>query len=239
MKGIILIFILTISYNLKSQKLFKGYGIYGALTISKHEYINTDTDKKDTNHIFKHFYPQSHISKEFINWGAGFFLELGRENIRWQTELEYVNKGANEMKLINPYSGERSGSYSTNKLTYIQWNNYAKFYYPIFYDSHFYFMAGARLEYLFNVSASVYSEVVNNFPIFWFSGNLALGYEYPITKKISVFTETHWNPDLISHTNDNTNIRARTFEIRAGLVIRKKKKGLDDCNTPTYKGTGY
>src|SRR4051812_43123313 len=128
----VLFILIIISSGASAQSFFKGVGIFGSVTSSKHEYRNSDTDKKDTTYVPAHYYPQTHISKEFINWGAGIFLELGRSNIRWQTELEYINKGANEMALINIYSGERTGSYNANKLTYIQWNNYLKFYYPLF-----------------------------------------------------------------------------------------------------------
>lgn len=223
------------------KKFYKGVGVFGALTISKHQYNNLDTDKKDTNYVYKHFYPQSHISKEFFNWGAGIFLELGRrDNMRWQTELEYANKGAQEMGLVNIYTGERTGVYTKTKLTYIQWNNYLKFYNKIFYASYWYWMAGVRLEYLFKKSASVYTDVVNTFPKIWFSGDLGLGYEFPITEKIHFFTEGHWNPDIISHKyNGNTKVRARTFEIRAGLVLRPRKRKIDDCNAPVYRGPAY
>ena len=234
----ILIFIATASY---SQKLFKGAGVFGALTVSKHEYKNLDTDKKDTTYTYKHFYPESHISKEFLNWGAGVFLELSRnENVRWQTELEYINKGAKEMALTNIYTGERSGVYTPNKLTYIQWNNYLKFWNPIFSNAHWYFMMGVRLEYLFKKSAAVYPDVVAAFPKFWFSGDLGLGYEFPVTQKIGVFVESHWNPDIIPHKyNGNTRVRARTFEVRVGLTYRPRKRRIDDCNAPVYKGPAY
>jgi hypothetical protein len=241
MKKIILSILLFIAFQSRSQKLFKGVGVFGALTVSKHEYKNSDTDKKDTNYIYKDFYPQSHISKEFLNWGAGIFLELSRrDDIRWQTELEYANKGAKEMGLANIYTGKRTGAYAANKLTYIQWNNYVKFYNPIFSAAHWYFMAGVRLEYLFKKSAAVYGDVINSFPKFWFSGDLGLGYEFPIAKKISVFAETHWNPDIIPHTFDgNTKVRARTFEVRVGLVMRPRKRRIDDCNAPVYRGPAY
>ena len=241
MRKIIVITLIFVSFQHEAQKLFKGVGVFGALTVSKHEYKNLDTDKKDTTYTFKHFYPQSHVSKEFLNWGAGIFLELSkREDIRWQTELEYANKGAKEMGLSNIYTGDRTGVYSNNKLTYIQWNNYVKFYNPIFSSAHWYFMAGIRLEYLFRNAATVYPDVVGAFPKFWFSGDLALGYEFPVTKKISVFTEAHWNPDIITHKyNGNTNVRARTYEVRAGLVLRPRKRRIDDCNAPVYKGPAY
>ncbi len=240
MKKIIIILVIIISYELPAQ-VFKGVGIFGALTQSAHYYKNLDTDRKlDTPYVFNRFYPPSHISKEFFNWGAGIFLELStRNNLRWQTEFEYANKGAKEKELTNAYTGDRSGSFGVNKFTYIQWNNYLKFYNPIGFSSHWYVMPGIRLEFLFRSKASVFTPVSGNFPRFWFSGNLGLGYEFPLFKKISAFVEYHWNPDIIRHKHDNVRVRNRTFELRAGLVYRKKKRSIDDCNAPRYNGPAY
>ncbi len=240
-KNLIIVVSFLISLTLPAQKLFKGVGVFGAFTVSKHEYNNLDTDKKDTNYIYAHFYPQSHVSKEFLNWVAGIFLELSRRNdVRWQTELAYINKGAKEMPLTNIYTGQRSGSFVNSKLTYIQWNNYLKFYNPVFASAHWYFMMGVRVEYLFKTAAGTYGDVVASFPKFWFSGDLALGYEFPVTEKIGVFIEEHWNPDIIPHKfNGNTRVRARTFETRVGVVLRPRKRRIDDCNAPVYKGPAY
>lgn len=224
---------------MSAQSFIKGYGFFGSGTSSKHEYRNADTEKKNDSLYLPYFYPQTHISKERLSWGAGAFVELGRENTRWQTELAYLNKGAKEMDLVNPYTGERTGNYETNKMTYIQWNNYLKFYNPAFASAHWYWMAGLRLEYLFKQSTPVFSDFSGNFPKFWFSGDLALGYEFPVVRRLHAFTELHWNPDIISHKQDNTKIRARTFELRVGIVIRKKKRSIDDCNAPRYKGPAY
>ena len=223
----------------KFKSIFKGVGVFGSMTQSAHYYNNVDTDKKPFDSAYKNFYPQTHISKEFFNWGAGAFLELSRsETIRWQTELEYINKGANEMEVVEPYSGRRSGNFAANKFTYIQWNNYAKFYNAIGY-SHWYVMPGIRLEYLFKQSVSVFTPVSGSFPKFWFSGDIGLGYEFPLFKRYSAFIEYHWNPDIIPHTHDNTKVRNRTLELRAGLVMRPRKRRIDDCNAPVYKGPSY
>jgi hypothetical protein len=236
---VLLIAIFGISQS-KAQWSFKGVGIFGALTQSAHYYTNTEQDHKaDTPYVFNRFYPPSHISKEFFNWGAGIFLELGRENLRWQTELEYANKGAKEKEVIEPYSGLRASGYGVNKNTYIQWNNYLKFYNPIGFSSHWYLMPGIRLEYLFKNSASVFTPVSGSFPKFWFSGDIGLGYEFPLFKQISGFAELHWNPDIIRHKHDVTKVRNRTFELRVGLVYRKKKRSVDDCNAPRYNGPAY
>jgi len=223
----------------KHNSLFKGAGVFGSLTESAQYYKNLDTDKKATDTVYRYFYPQTHISKEFFNWGAGAFLELSRnEKVRWQTELEYINKGAKEMELVNAYTGQRTGNYSTNKMTYIEWNNYLKLYYPIGV-AHWYLLPGIRLEYLFRKSVSVFTPFSSKFPTFWFSGNIGAGYEFPVYKNYSVFTEYHWNPDIIPHTQDNTRIRNRTLELRFGVVYRPKKKSIDDCNTPVYRGPNY
>src|SRR3954469_12515755 len=146
-KRVLLILISITSLSAGAQSFFKGVGIFGSVTSSKHEYRNADTDKKDTTYVPEHFYPQTHISKEFINWGAGIFLELGLQRIRWQTELEYINKGAQEMP-FGPdgyqYTGDRTGVYQPNKMTYIEWNNYLKFFNPLGRHSYWYYMAGIR-----------------------------------------------------------------------------------------------
>jgi len=233
---IFLIFVL----RTPAQSIYKGVGIFGALTQSAHYFENLDTDKKsgyDT--LYKYFSPQTHISKEFFNWGAGIFVELGKERVRWQTELEYCNKGAKEMGLVNAYTGDRTGVYSANKYTYIQWNNYAKFYYPLG-NAHWYWMAGARLEYLFKQTLTVvYPPFDGTFPKFWFSGDVAAGYELHLFKKFSAFAEYHYNPDVIRHTHDNTKIRNRTLELRLGIVMRPRKRQIDDCNAPVYRGPAY
>src|ERR1041384_2678595 len=133
MKKVLSIF-LILPFVSQAQFKYRGFGVFGAFTHSAHYYKNADTDKKslpDSLLLYKYFYPQTHISKELLSWGAGAFLELGGSRLRWQTELEYTHKGAQEMALVNAYTGERTGSYVPNKYTYIQWNNYLKFYYPL------------------------------------------------------------------------------------------------------------
>ena len=69
-------------------------------------------------------------------------------------------------------------------MDYFQWNNYAKFYNPLG-NAHLYVMPGVRLEYLFKSSPTVFLPVSADFPKFWFSGDVGLGYEFPIFKKFS------------------------------------------------------
>jgi hypothetical protein len=238
MRKILFICFFVPALSLVSQFKFQGIGIFGALTQSAHYYKNLDTDKKGIDTAYRVYYPQTHISKEFFSWGAGLFIELGGPRTRWQTELEYANKGAKERELINAYTGDREEAFRPNKFRHIQWNNYLKFYYPLG-AGHWYLMPGIRLEYLLGSTPSVFVPVSSQFPKFWFSGDVGIGYEIPLVRRISIFIEGHWNPDIISHTHDNTKVRNRTFEYRVGLVRRPKKRSVDDCNAPVYRGPVY
>src|SRR5688572_26651823 len=87
-----------------AQKIkYKGAGIYFAGLTSCHYYKNDlSTHSSIDSSGNKYYYPQTHISKEFINWGAGIFAEFSLfRKVRWQTELEYANKGAQEMEIID------------------------------------------------------------------------------------------------------------------------------------------
>ena len=245
MKNIILIIILfSLSITVQGQ-FIKGIGAFISLTESAHYYQNKNQDLREYSALDysqnpQNYYPRNHISKEYFSWGFGLFAELStKDNLRWQTELAYMKKGAREKELLDPFVGTRSGSFSANKYTYIQWNNYLKFYNPIGYKQHWYIMPGIRLEYLFRSSASAYSAFAGNFAKIWFSGNIGAGYEFPIYKKLYGFLEYHWNPDIIKHRFDNVRVRSKTFELRFGIMIRPKKKGIDDCNAPRYNGPDY
>ena len=249
-KLVIVYFLFSMLFSRGQGSFFQGIGIFGSGTESAHFYKNTAENKRNyltddpaanpTTYNPAYYYPQSHISREYFSWGAGLFLEfLNRDRIRWQTEFAYMKKGAFEKEMLVPYYGIRSGSFSANKYTHIQWNNYLKFYNPIGFGSHWYLMTGVRLEYLLNSSASAFSSVAGSFPRFWFSGDVALGYEFPLTKKLFMFFEYHWNPDIIRHKHAEVKVRNRTFELRVGIMFRPRKKKIDDCNAPRYKGPAY
>lgn len=243
-KVFVLLFFVSLSPT-KAQ-FFRGIGVFGAGNHSAHTYQNKNEAQKDamtdtpTTFPYNAYYPQSHISSEYFSWGAGVFAEFLRyDHVRWQTEFEYTHKGAKEKELTDPFLGTRAGSFSTNKYTYIQWNNYLKFYNPIGSSSHWYLMPGIRLEYLFKQSISAFTPYAGDLPKVFFSGDVALGYEFPIVKKIFAFVEYHWNPDILWHKKNDVKYRNRTFELRVGLVYRPRKRNIDDCNAPRYKGPAY
>ncbi|MCE3260167.1 MAG: hypothetical protein K0S12_1808 [Bacteroidetes bacterium] len=247
-KLVCILIVFFVSTEMFSQygTFFRGIGVFGAATQSMHRYKNTDEDKKDFindnpfTYTDSYYYPQTHYSREYFSWGAGIFAEFGNGDYgRWQTEFEYVNKGAKEMEVVDHFVGTRSGSYGVNKNTYIQWNNYLKYFSPFGLPSNFYLMPGIRLEYLFSSSSSVFTPVSGSFPKFWFSGNVGVGYEFPLFRRFSGLVEYHWNPDIIFHKTDNIKVRNRTFELRFGIIYRPRKRSIDDCNAPRYKGPAY
>ena len=250
MKKLILFFLL-ISLLKTNAQFFRGFGIFGAFTHSAHRYQNKNANLKDPltdNYInalpggdkYTAYYPPSHYSHEYFSWGAGLFAEfLSHDHIRWQTEFEYTHKGAKEKEITDLLFGTRAGSFGTNKYTYIQWNNYLKYFGAFGLPNNIYLMPGIRLEYLFRKSTPVFSDYSSAFKTIWFSGNVGLGYEFPILRKISMFVEYHWNPDILRTKKDNVFIRNRTYELRVGLIYRPRRKSIDDCNDPRYHGPAY
>jgi hypothetical protein len=239
-KKSLVIFCLIAGFS-KAQ-FFRGIGVYGALTQSCHKYKNGDATKKvDTLFVPEYYYPQNHISREYFSWGAGIFAEfLRNDGVRWQTELSYTKKGANEKEIIDQYMGTRSNSFSANKYTYIQWNNYLKFFGPFGLRENIYLMPGIRLEYKLNQSVSVFNGYASELPRIWYSGNIGVGYEFPLFRNFYGIVEEHYNPDLYNlKVKNNVRIRNRTFETRFGIIWRPKRRAIDDCNTPRYKGPKY
>lgn len=242
MKKISLLIIVCIySINIEAQ-FFRGIGFFGAVNHSNHHYKNKEQDQRDFSFAQytvnpQYYYPQSHVSREHFSWGAGLFLELlNNEGMRWQTEFEYTKKGAKEKEIIDRYYGIRDDKYGVNKYSFIQWNNYLKF----FLRGNMYWMAGVRLEYNLSRSTPVFSEVSGNLKRIWFGGDLAIGKEFNTRSIFKPFVEYHWNPDIIRQKPVSyASVWRRTFELRAGVIIRKKKRSIDDCNAPKYHGNYY
>ena len=188
MKKILILILMICLYNANAQ-FFRGVGIFGAVNHSCHYYKNGDADKRTLDPLdynsstYNYYYPRNHISREYFSWGAGIFAELlPYDRVRWQTEFEFTHKGAKEKELLDPFVGTRTSGFSVNKYTYIQWNNYLKFYNPIGLSSHWYLLAGIKLEYLFSQSVSAYNAYAGNLPKIFFSGDVGLGYEFPLFK---------------------------------------------------------
>ena len=241
--------ILIVPCFLQAQygNFFKGIGVFMSGTESVHYYKNLDMDKREefgANYITnpEYYYPRDYIGNEYFNvLSGGLFAEFATgDRFRWQTEAEWIKKGTKSKDVANPITGDMTG-FTKSKYKYIEWNNYLKIYNPVGYLNAVYFMPGIRLEYLFGSSVGAYSAYDGNFAKFWFSGNLGAGYEFGLTRNFYLISEYHWNPDILSHkfNGGRIKVRNRTFELRVGLVYRPRRKSIDDCNAPKYRGPAY
>jgi hypothetical protein len=234
-KIILIVALVYISYNSNAQ-FFRGVGLFIGATESSHRYINkNDVD----SFLYTHTYPApSHRSAEYFSWSGGILGEfLKFDHFRWQTELEYCNKGAVERPLLDRWPTTR-GSRSVNKFSYIQWNNYAKFFLNEGYRGTPYIMLGARLEYNLNKKISAYSDVMSKVRKITVSPDVVLGYEFSVYSKFKPFVELHYNPDVLKTKVDPVKQWNRTFELRLGVIYRPRKS-IDDCNAPRYHGSDF
>ncbi len=241
MKKILITLFLFASLAEANAQFFRGIGIFVGPNMTRHRYRNLLASTKDNNNPqFNAFYPQNHHSAEYFSYQVGLFLEFLRsDHLRWQTELEYTNKGAVERFITNWVTGEQGGA-AANVYQYAQWNNYLKYIQKVRKKGDTYLMLGAKLEYMISSAAPVFPEVANAFPKLWVSGDVGVGYEWYMTKKWHPFIEFHWNPDIgYKPPVFNTAVRSRTFELRIGIIFRPLPKSIDDCNAPKYHGNYY
>ncbi len=228
----------TIPYTVFPQFL-RAWAVFAGETSSRHRYKNKYPLDFQSDPTFQHANPPSHKSTEFESWSAGIFLEMLRSDVwRWQTELEYCNKGAKENVLLNPITDAQQKM--TNKLTYIQWNNFLKRYINIGLRRPTYIMIGVRAEYLFSKSTPAY--YAGSFKKFWASPDIGIGMEFKLRGNWSLFAEEHYNPDAwFQYSRDNNKVWGmnRTWETRVGIIYRIKQ-GIGaydlDCNAPKYHG---
>lgn len=225
----ILIFLLSAS--LANAQFIQGMGIFGAGTSSRHDYENNNNPD---SMFLRILYPEPHRSAERLSWGAGIVFEmLPFRGFRWQSEIEYINKGAKEIHyLVNPFTGERRKE--VNKYKYIAWNNFAKFRLETFnFTSSL--LIGARLEYNLGKSTPAYGTYAGDFKKLWISPDVGVGFEPYSFRKIKIFTELHYNPDVRRQVDkSNVLVSNRTWELRIGIMYRKKKMNDLDCNAPRY-----
>jgi len=221
--------LLMVVHSAKAQ-FIQGLGIFGAGTSSRHEYINNNTPAA----VFPYLYPEKHRSAERLSWGAGVVAEmLPFRGFRWQSEIEYINKGANEVShMADPSTGERDRR--VNKYKYVAWNNFLKFRLESFNVTSS-LLLGARLEYNLGKSTPAYDFVAGNFKKLWITPDVGIGFEPYSYGKIKILTELHYNPDVRRQYNQNNILASnRTWELRVGIMWRKKKLNDLDCNAPRY-----
>jgi len=231
---------LSLSYSAFPQFL-RGIGLFAGETSSRHRYKNKYPQDFASDPTFLHAQPPSHKATERHSWSAGIFLEMLSSDVwRWQTEIEYCNKGSRENELVNWLTDEKVKK--VNKLTYIQWNNFLKRYIYLGFNKPTYIMIGVRAEYKLLSSTPAYSNIAGNFKKIWASPDVGVGMEFHLRGPWGLFVEEHYNPDAwFQYRSDGGKIWAmnRTWETRVGLIYRMKQ-GIGaydlDCNAPKYHG---
>jgi hypothetical protein len=228
--------LITATLQINAQ-FFRGFGFFVGGTTSSHRYKNS---LAVDSVFYSHTLPApSHRSAEYISYSGGIFLEfLSFNHLRWQTEFEYCKKGAKERPLVEPWPIVR-GDATNNTYTNIEWNNYLKYFVNDGYFGTPYFMLGARLDYNLSRSITAYNSVANSVPKIKVSPDVGVGFEFAAPRNWHLFTEVHYNPDVIKKHIDNVTFYGRMYELRVGLIYRPKRKALDDCNAPRYYGSDY
>lgn len=235
---ILLLAFLTLPYLVYPQ-FVRAWGVFAGETSSRHRYKNSISHDPIEDPLFLHLQPPSHKGAERHSWSAGIFLEMLRSDVwRWQTELEYCNKGSRENELVNWVTNERVKK--VNKLTYIQWNNFLKRYINLGLRWPTYLMIGVRAEYNLSRSTPAYSYITNNMKKIWASPDIGVGVEFKLRGPWGIFVEEHYNPDAwFQYNKDKVWLMNRTWETRVGLIYRLKQ-GIGaydlDCNAPKYHG---
>lgn len=233
MKKLFILLLLIEFTNSVQAQFLRGFGIFIGATSTRHRYVNTLPVDSFT---FKHTVPApSHKSAEYVSWSIGIFGEfLKYSHIRWQTELEYINKGAVERPLIAPWPPVRAGA-TANAFSYIQWNNFLKIFGNEGYRGTPYGMIGIRSEYNLHRAITAYPGVTAGLPKINFSPDVGIGYEFMAYSPVKFFTELHYMRDAINYKAGPVWFNSRTWELRVGIIYRPMK-ALDDCNAPRIHG---
>ena len=162
-------------------------------------------------------------------------------NIRWMSEIMYNRKGA-----LDEFP---NNIFKNNEITYISWNNYAKFR-KEFDNTTPYFIVGGRLEYKLSTIAGGYRDSMVNTPQFatihaCISGGG--GIEFFTHASVIPFIEAQYFTDLplpfceafvnSSPEFQNLHVRNLGVELRIGFKFKFHGGNSDKC-PPVYVSPG-
>ncbi|MEI6817158.1 MAG: hypothetical protein WCL14_11145 [Bacteroidota bacterium] len=221
---ILAIFVTVIGSNLCNAQFIQGYGITIGGTYGTQRWNYKEVSQTET----KFFH---------LGMNASAFLEMGDYyNIRWISELQYNRKGARDEF---PYFVMKN-----NEITYISFNNYAKFR-KEYDNTTAYAIVGGRLEYKLSTIAGGFVDSprvsIANFTSIHACISGGVGYEFFIHSVVSPFVEVQYFTDLPipffeSYTvpaYQNLHIRAKGIEARIGFKFNFHSSGSDKC-PPVY-----
>jgi len=217
--------------NESKAQFIQGYGIAIGVT--------------DCNETWQFKSPAETETKRFhLGTNAAIFFEMGDYyNIRWISEIMYNRKGAKEEF---PYP---DNTLTNNEVTYLSWNNYAKFRKEL-ENTTPYLILGGRLEYKFSTIAGGFRDTMVNTPQFatihaCISGGG--GIEFFTKASVIPFIEAQYFTDLplpfceayvnTSPAYGNLHIRNLGFELRIGFKFLFHGSNTDKC-PPVYVSPG-
>ena len=200
-------------HQLCNAQFVNGIGIMGGATFAKQKFYLLPTDET--------------LKKKFIiGLNACAFAEFfSNDYLRWQTEIEYNNKGSHD---------KTNGDYK-NKLSYLCWNNYLKIH-SEFYIGIPYLLIGPKLEY--RLSENIQSPAVtSSFHSLHGSASFGAGWEFIVFSSLKPMAEIHYNPDIKinAYQESDLKIKNKAWEVRVGLKYVFSNPSQGEKCPPVYK----
>ncbi len=182
---------------LVSQAQFlNAFGIMGGATVATHKYRFTNTEFDSNKYITG------------LN-GSCFWELFDKDHFRWQTELQYNQKGS-----IDKYDQTLK-----NRVHYFCWNNFLKIRSMRIAGTP-YALVGPRIEYLFWQDTQS-PDMQGRFNRIHISGSLGIGWEFEVHRGPKPFVEMQFNPDMFMPAYNAGDFRVRNFvlELRVGAKL--------------------
>ena len=226
---ILILFLFSFISNESKGQFIQGYGIAIGVTDCNETWQFKDLGESET----KWFH---------LGTNAAIFLEMGDYyNIRWISEIMYNRKGA-----LDEFP---NNIFKNNEITYISWNNYAKFRKELDNTTP-YIIAGGRLEYKLSTIAGGYRDSMVNTPQFATIHaciSAGVGMEFFTHASVIPFIEAQYFTDLplpfceayvnSSPEFQNLHIRNLGIELRIGFKFLFHGGNSDKC-PPVYVSPG-
>ena len=225
----ILVLLFMNIHNSQAQ-FVQGYGVALGGTYANQRFQFKDIGQTET----KFFH---------LGTNAAIFFEMGDYyNIRWISEIMYNRKGANDEFPLNIFKN--------NEITYVSWNNYAKFRKEM-ENTTPYAIVGGRVEYMLSTIDGGYTDTptVHNtqFKTLHACISGGVGMEFFIHSSVIPFLELQYFTDLPlpmmeTYVNEsaayqNLHVRNKGIELRIGFKFKFHPSQSDKC-PPVYVSPG-
>lgn len=227
--SMVIIFLLMAKHNTNAQ-FIQGYGIAIGGTYANQRFQFKDIGQTET----KFFH---------LGTNAAIFFEMGDYyNIRWISEVMYNRKGAMDEFPLNITKN--------NEITYLSWNNYAKFRKEL-ENTTPYAIIGGRVEYKLSTIDGGYTDspAVHNTQFSKIHACISggVGMEFFIHSSVIPFIELQYFTDLPlplieAYVNEsaayqNLHVRNKGIELRIGFKFLFHSSPSDKC-PPVYVSPG-